>query len=316
MHQSTVVPTRLSTNCDDELEDFHSGDIRNKPDDDVEEPEVRRGPRPGFANFLVDGEYYSYAAESIFGLKEDSQFRQWCVHIKCNYYVRSLFFYAVLLNSLVLALADFRDVDSSGNLQAHSVRNQIVDQSDIYFVVLFVFEALLKIFAMGLYSSKGGAYLNNVWNIPDFAISMLGIVTLSMGPGPGTSSVRALRSLRPIKALKKVPGINLMIRAVYESANELGNVLIVIGLVCFVFSVGGVVLFSGPYLHTRCRLTPFPVNADWVPGAASEAFRCIPEANVDIPSTSWSKDSSPWVHTRNCSWPVDDSDGRVCALTR
>ena len=53
-------------------------------------------------------------------------------------------------------------------------------------------------------------------------------------------------------------GINVMIDSIIRALPELTNVLIVLTTVCFMFAVAGVILFGGPYLHTRCRLTPFP----------------------------------------------------------
>ena len=55
-------------------------------------------------------------------------------------------------------------------------------------------------------------------------------------------------------------GINVMIDSIAKALPELANVLIVLMTVCFMFAVAGVILFGGPYLHTRCLLTPFPGN--------------------------------------------------------
>lgn len=93
----------------------------------------------------------------------------------------------------------------------------------------------------------------------------------------------------------------------------------------FSFAVFGLQLFNGPYIHTRCRLTPFPVKRSWNANVAStmtsveafEKYRCLNASNFDyvgqIPS--YSKSSSPWsVPHPECYWPVDPLDLQQCSL--
>lgn len=47
------------------------------------------------------------------------------------------------------------------------------EETEIYFVVIFLVEALLKIVALGFVLHKG-AYLRNIWNIMDFVVVVTG----------------------------------------------------------------------------------------------------------------------------------------------
>lgn len=49
------------------------------------------------------------------------------------------------------------------------------EETEIYFVVIFLVEALLKIVALGFVLHKG-AYLRNIWNIMDFVVVVTGWV--------------------------------------------------------------------------------------------------------------------------------------------
>ena len=93
----------------------------------------------------------------------------------------------------------------------------------------------------------------------------------------------------------------------------------------FLLSVFGLQLFVGPYTHTRCRMTPFPVKHSWNATAASsmtslsafEEYRCLNASNFDYigQTPSYSKSSSPWsVPHSECYWPVDPDDFRQCTL--
>ena len=78
------------------------------------------------------------------------------IYLQENRYLEGLFTLVAIASTLTLAISDFSNVDKNGNLlTANSVRNTIVKESDFYFVIIFIFEAALKISALGLYSPKG-----------------------------------------------------------------------------------------------------------------------------------------------------------------
>lgn len=46
-------------------------------------------------------------------------------------------------------------------------------------------------------------------------------------------------------------------------------------------------------------------------------YRCLNASNFDLVSDqpSWTKDDSPWSTPRDCWWPVDADDERLCTTT-
>jgi hypothetical protein len=86
---------------------------------------------------------------------------------------------------------------------------------------------------------------------------------------------------------------------------------------------------GGPFLHTRCRLTPFPVNQSLTPNMIAQAnysqtlfaqYRCLDEINYDYYGESddigLAKRDSPWHHPQpECYWPIDGDDASFCALS-
>jgi hypothetical protein len=103
----------------------------------------------------------------------------------------------------------------------------------------------------------------------------------------------------------------------------------IFGLIIFsylFFAVIGLQIFNGPYMHTRCRLTPFPVTLSFqnmvfdanTTIEAFERYRCLNASNVDYPGQSpdYTKASSPWSTPHpECYWPVDINDRQLCTLT-
>lgn len=80
----------------------------------------------------------------------------------------------IFLNSVILAMADYRYVQDNGDLDSSgSLRNTVVNYADTVFTTLFSIECTLKIIAMGLFGDEG-AYLMDPWNCMDFIVVFIG----------------------------------------------------------------------------------------------------------------------------------------------
>ncbi|XP_072024989.1 muscle calcium channel subunit alpha-1-like [Amphiura filiformis] len=79
--------------------------------------------------------------------------------------------------------------------------NQTLESVEYIFIVIFTLEAVLKIVAYG-YLFHAGAYLRNAWNILDFIIVVIGLVstvlakTITSVNGFDVKALRAFRVLR------------------------------------------------------------------------------------------------------------------------
>jgi hypothetical protein len=79
----------------------------------------------------------------------------------------------IALNSLLLGMSDYSNVDSKGDLvAAGSWRNTLIDETEIIFTIVFTIECVFKIIGMG-FAGKNG-YLNDRWNWLDFIVVVTG----------------------------------------------------------------------------------------------------------------------------------------------
>lgn len=125
-----------------------------------------------------------------------------------------------------------------------------------------------------------------------------------------------------------VPGIKKLVAALLKSIPELLTVVVFLSFLFFLYGVIGVQLWSG-VMHSRCRLTPYPVHLD--PQLTFEELpayqaliaenhslhQCRDENNdvVSIEDASWTHDSSPWRVPKVCFWPVaTESRPQLCNL--
>jgi hypothetical protein len=115
-----------------------------------------------------------FAEYSLFVLSPSNRFRKAVVHVITHSAFDRAIFLAILLNSVLLALADYSHVDENGNLSDDgSWRNTLLNETQNYFTYLFSLECMLKIIGMGLARDEG-AYLNDTWNWLDFIVVVTG----------------------------------------------------------------------------------------------------------------------------------------------
>ena len=215
------------------------------------------------------------------------------------------------------------DTSSSEYLQPTSEgswRNRLIERTDVFFTVAFAVECGLKIVAMGFVWGQG-SYLRDPWNKLDFTVVASSMLTDVPGM-PDASGLRTLRILRPLRSVNKIPELRTLVVAMLKSIPKLASVVMLLSFIFAVFGILGIQLFSGR-LHSRCRLTPFPVTLAWQPGLNYTEHKCL---DVDEPASfnfmsindrpSWTKSSSMWAEPRDCWWPLDEEDARFCSYER
>jgi len=130
-----------------------------------------------------------------------------------------------------------------------------------------------------------------------------------------------------MRSVSKLPGLQKIIGALLDSAGDLINVILLLTFLIVWFSIIGMQFWKG-LLHARCRLTPYPVIMPSTCNSTSDLcwndyiksvtenparYRCLDDDNDNV---LWTQSTSPWFTDgpRDCIWPIDDTDERVCNL--
>ena len=80
----------------------------------------------------------------------------------------------ILLNSIILAIIDYSVINNEGNpIEKGSWRNTLAAESDIYFIIYFTIEMVLKVIAQGFYGGDS-SYMSDYWNWLDFIVVISG----------------------------------------------------------------------------------------------------------------------------------------------
>ncbi|MCV2864496.1 ion transporter [Albidovulum sediminicola] len=104
-------------------------------------------------------------------------------------------------------------------------------------LTIFVIELALKFFAYRL------SFFRSAWNIFDLAVVTVGLL-------PATESLSALRALRVIRALRLlsiVPQMRAVVQALFDALPGMGAVIIMLGIVYYVFGVMATIIFGAAF---------------------------------------------------------------------
>jgi membrane-anchored protein YejM (alkaline phosphatase superfamily) len=100
---------------------------------------------------------------------------------------------------------------------------------DIVITALFTIEFLLKVISYGFLFNGDDSYLRNGWNILDFFIVVISLVSLATQSDrlAKLKALRTFRVLRPLRMLGRNENLKLAISSLFRSMPNIGNVLII-----------------------------------------------------------------------------------------
>ncbi|MEM9048515.1 MAG: ion transporter [Pseudomonadota bacterium] len=110
----------------------------------------------------------------------------------------------------------------------------ILNAFDVIVITIFFVEMVLKLYAYGF------SFFRSAWNIFDLAIVTISIIPTSQN----LSVLRALRIVRAMRLLSGIPQMRKVIVALLDALPGMGAVMILLGLVYYIFAVMATQLFG------------------------------------------------------------------------
>ena len=182
-------------------------------------------------------------ARSLHLFHVDGAFRRVCIYV-----VKSKAFERLSL-SLILANCVFLAMDSKDPDFASTRGGAMLRVAEWVFMVAFTVEMVVKIAALGLVGARG-SYLRDPWNVIDFAVVVMGWLSLSPSI-QNVSAMRSVRVLRPLRTITGVEGMRMLVSTLLSSLPMLLDVLILVAFLFLIFGTVAVQTFSGA-LRRRC----------------------------------------------------------------
>jgi hypothetical protein len=181
---------------------------------------------------------------SLFVFQPTNRFRRICNSIRSNTYFERSILLCILVSSICLAIED--PVNSDSN------RNMILNNLDYVFLGIFGTEMIIKLIAMGVILHPG-SYMRDNWNVLDFiavAGSALAVIFTAIGMSSGVGILRVIRVLRPLRSVKRIPGLQMVVRCLIVSFTNILPIFALTIMAVFLFAVMGVSIFKGSF--KRC----------------------------------------------------------------
>jgi len=195
-------------------------------------------------NDSADVEHAIPPYTSCFVFKPTNGFRGICNSIQSNNNFERFILFCILISSICLAAEDPVNTESN--------KNTILGYMDYIFLVIFAVEMVLKWIALGVILHPG-SYMRDNWNILDFtavAASALAVIFTAVGISSGVGALRVVRVLRPLRSVKRIPGLQTVVRCLIVSFSNMTPIFALTIMAIFLFAVMGVSLFKGSF--DRC----------------------------------------------------------------
>ena len=203
------------------------------------------------------------------------------------YAVKSKFFERLSL-LFILANCIFLAMDSNDPDFQYTHTGMVLRAAEWFFLVAFSVEMLLKVCALGL-CQGASSYLRDPWNLIDSMVVIMGWISLSPKVA-NVSAMRTVRVLRPLRTITGVEGMRMLVATLLGSLPMLLDVLILNGFLFLIFGTVGLQTFMG-MLRYECG-TPVPGGT----GELSDGTRVI----TNVTSYHAAKFNAPHVDDFVC----------------
>ena len=182
---------------------------------------------------------------ALYILPQTNKFRMFCLKLM-NYKWFDRFILIMILASTARLILD---TIISGYISVLTF-----DILDVVFNLIFFFEALIKVVALGFVLDEG-SYLRDNWNKIDIIIvicSIFDFVSLFQKYTAGNQNnsslqflkvLRLLRTLRPLRFISHNIQLKLIIISLFDSILPIINALLIVIVVYYIFSIVGISLF-------------------------------------------------------------------------
>ncbi|PAV73408.1 hypothetical protein WR25_19168 isoform B [Diploscapter pachys] len=192
----------------------------------------------------------------------------------------------ICLNCIALAVTQPYPAQDSDSTNAKLERVENV------FIVVFTIECILKVIAYG-FMFHPSAYLRNAWNVLDFIIVIIGIISTVLAgmhlQGFDVKALRAFRVLRPLRLVSGVPSLQVVLNAILRAMIPLLHIALLVLFVILIYAIIGLELFCGKLKQTcidpatgqLAMKDPTPCGND------GTSFQCIPTDAMIAMGVSW-----------------------------
>lgn len=178
---------------------------------------------------------------SLFILKRTNWIRRMATYITDSKFFEIFMILTIIANCIVLALEEHLPNNDK------NTRTQELMKSEIFFLAIYLSEAVLKITSKGFFFGKG-AYFKDHWNKLDLLVVVAGFVEYFMSNlDVDLTLLRMARVFRALKLISGIPHMKLVATTILRSVSSLLPVLFLVGLSVLIFAILGMDYYKGAF---------------------------------------------------------------------
>ena len=102
----------------------------------------------------------------------------------------------------------------------------IEDTEILFYTTVFTLEMRREDHRDGAFTSRRGSYLKDGWNVMDFSVVVVSLLSNMPGLGSSVSALRVIRVLRPLRTLSMFPGMRVLIGTMMRAIPMIANVML------------------------------------------------------------------------------------------
>lgn len=145
---------------------------------------------------------------------------------------------------------------------------------DLVFLALYTVEMCIKLVALGAVGHKH-AYLRSPWNLLDGFVVVISWTAIALDTAISFSPLRLIRLLRPLGIVTRFPELRLLVATLGNALPKCGYALILLSAIALIFAMAGLHTFYGAMRHSCFQLATD--NVTW----ESTGYICNPQCAHD-----------------------------------
>eukprot|EP00960_Hanusia_phi_P040757 754634-Hanusia_phi.AAC.2 len=141
----------------------------------------------------------------------------------------------------------------------------LLDFCDMTFTLIFAFELSINLFANLVQD-----FFSDPWNHFDFIVVLFGILSISAGNFPGSSSLKLMRTFRVFRLFKRVPSLKRIVESIFAAIPAMANAYLLLFLISSIYAMMCVNFFAyytfedfGTYFRSMFTLWQFMTGDGW-----------------------------------------------------
>eukprot|EP00351_Strombidinopsis_sp_SopsisLIS2011_P002707 CAMPEP_0116871606 /NCGR_PEP_ID=MMETSP0463-20121206/2043_1 /TAXON_ID=181622 /ORGANISM="Strombidinopsis sp, Strain SopsisLIS2011" /LENGTH=212 /DNA_ID=CAMNT_0004510369 /DNA_START=592 /DNA_END=1230 /DNA_ORIENTATION=- len=181
--------------------------------------------------------------KSLFFMGPDNSVRKICAKIVSYPQFDNFILLMIVISTFMLTLESPLD-------NPVSQKQHVLNILDYIMTTIFTMECILKIITYGFILNGPESYLRLAWNVNDFIIVCVSLISLmpSNDLDLGFFKVlRMLRVLRPLRMISRNPGLKIAVQSLINAIPGIGNLMVISLLVLLLFGILGTNFFKGTF---------------------------------------------------------------------